>query len=153
MNEPHSHGDKGQKKILATPVNLVNKAGILGQGASYNLELKAILQSQDVARFRAFLQNNQRALPEEMLEDTTRMQTMMHQLTLSMPDLSEMHGAAREWLDGNTVLRSVRSLLEAAQVTPEQKWQEFEETQTDKPKPNRRTIFLNVPPSRSTEDN
>jgi len=145
-------GEKGEKKYLATPVSLQNKLRLGAEGANYDAELKEILRAGDVLRFRSFLQSSQRALPDEMLEDNTKMQTMMHMLTLSMADLNDLHAASREWLDGNTVLRSVRSLLEASQVTPEEKWQEFEAQQADDEKPKRRTIFLQVP-GRSTEDN
>jgi hypothetical protein len=155
-HQPHQHkgaGDKGQKKILVTPVKPGNKARFAEQEANYNHDLQEILQSLDVERFGQFLQTQQRALPEEMLSDSTRLETMMHQLILSMPELATMHGASREWLDGNTVLRSVRSLLEAAQVSPEQKLQEFDEQAEEAAQKTKRSIiFLNVPP-KSTEDN
>lgn len=140
-------GNKGEKKYLVTPVKPKSNAEIVAIGETYNTALKEVLRSRDVLRFRNFLQADKRALPEDMLADTFKLETMLYQLILNQPDLVDLHAEARTWLDGNTVKLDGRTLLQAAGITPEQKREEFE-AQED-PSKSRRTIFLNVPPPKS----
>lgn len=85
----------------------------------YNERLAEVLQTRDVFRFRHFLASNGRSLPEEMMLDTLKMATLMHQMILSLPQLSALHDFSRQWLDDNTALTSQQpSLNEAAKRVP-----------------------------------
>jgi hypothetical protein len=81
-----------------------------------------------------------------MLSDPFKLLTLLHQLTLSLPELAELHAESQQWLDDNTILGR-KGLNQAAQLTPQQKREELEASQPPaeedgKPKPPRRTIFL-----------
>ncbi len=146
-------GEKGEKKYLVTPV-IPKSEGEISAGTGYVADLKEILRKRDVFGFRNFLQKTQRALPDEMLADIIKLETMMHQLIVSMPDLSEWHVESRAWLNSNTLLIDGQSLMEAARISPEERWEEFEANQRDETKPARRTIFLRTPRTGKTyEDN
>lgn len=103
----------------------------------YNERLAEVLRSRDVFRFRHFLATSGRALPDEMLLDTLKMATMMHQMILSLPQLADLHDFSREWLDENTVLTSKNSSLnEAAQRKP------GATSSVPEPQPGKRSISL-----------
>lgn len=105
--------DKNQGRWRATVVKAGNKA----IPNTYDEQLKLVLKMKDVFRFRHFLAASGRALPPEMLLDIRKMETLMHQIILSMPDLSDMHAESRYWLEQNTVLQD-QSLNEAAKRKP-----------------------------------
>jgi hypothetical protein len=140
-------GDKGEKKYLATPILPKNREQIEAAGADYNSQLKEVLRQGDVEQFRAFLQKDKRALPEEMLADKLKLETMMHQLIVSMPDLADLHSTSRDWLDSNTITLDGRTLLQAAGISPEQKLEEYRASRPEASdeKKKRQIVFLNLP--------
>ena len=94
------------------------------QGAQFDTELKEILRKGDVFRFRNFLSKSNRNLPTEMMLDTTKMETMMHQLILAMPELTDIHERSQNWLDNNTFVKTRGlTLLQSSRLTPVQKKQ------------------------------
>lgn len=94
------------------------------EGARFEADLKEILRKGDVFGFRNFLAKSGRTLPTEMMLDTVKMETMLHQLTLSMPDLANVHARSKAWLSNNTVLKARGlTLLQSSRLTPSQKQQ------------------------------
>jgi len=126
--------NKGEKKYLVTVVKRPATPEIHAQGIIYDAQLREVLQAGDVVRFRSFLSNSGHALPNDMMRDLQKMQTLMHKLIVNNSELTDLHDSSRQWLDSNTVLGSRISLAEASQVTLEEKLSQ------DKPKG--RTILL-----------
>jgi hypothetical protein len=104
-NGSHQPKGTGEKQFRATPVSPKNKEQLSATGENYNAALKEVLRSRDVFRFRNFLSSDKRALPDEMLADILKLETMLHLLILSLTDLSDLHAESQKWLDENTVLR------------------------------------------------
>ncbi len=120
MSDPHQPApERDNKRWRVTVVKPRDAAQ--GETAihNYNTELIAILRDKNVFQFRNYLAASGRALPDDMMLDTLKMATLMHQMILSLPELSEQHDFSRQWLDDNTVLQSSpRSLNEAAKRAP-----------------------------------
>lgn len=131
--------DKGGKKWRVSVVKPRNTNQ--GQKAvdDYNTELAEVLRERNVFRFRNFLAAKGRALPDDMMLDTLKMATLMHQMILSVPELADQHNFSRQWLDENTFVQSSnRSLNEAAKREPG----------LPPPSPKSRTIILkSIPPN------
>jgi hypothetical protein len=122
LNYPKDGGTKGKYRALV--VTPQNKTELGEQGAKFDLELKEILRKGDVFRFRNFLSKSGRSLPSEMMLDTVKMETMLHQLILTMPDLADIHQRSQDWLDGNTMVKTKGlTLLQASSLSPLQKKQ------------------------------
>jgi len=132
---------KGQGKWRATVVKVPNREVQL-KNQSYNSELAAVLQARDVFRFRNFLAASGRALPDEMMLDTLKMATLMHQTILGLPELQDIHDFSRQWLADNTFVPSNQSLTEAAKRPPG----------IPPPAPGKRTISLRAIPLRDKAD-
>ncbi len=133
---------KGNSKLRVTIVMPQNSASQLDNAANYSLALSDILRRRDVFRFRNFLAANGRGLPDEMMLDTHKMETLLHQLTLTMPALADLHADSRRWLDHHTLLTSQNpSLNEAARRTPGER---EEEPGLPPPVAGKRTIFLKL---------
>ncbi len=113
--------NKGEKKYLVTVVKRPATPEIHAQGIIYDAQLREILRAGDVVRFRSFLTNSGHALPNDMMRDIQKMQTLMHQLIANHAELTDLHDMSRQWLENNTVLGSRTSLAEASQVTLEEK--------------------------------
>ena len=122
LNYPKDGDTKGKYRALV--VTPQNKTVLGEQGAKFDTELKEILRKGDVFRFRNFLSKSGRSLPSEMMLDTVKMETMLHQLILTMPDLADIHQRSQDWLDGNTMVKTKGlTLLQASSLTPIQKKQ------------------------------
>ena len=143
MNETCSPGmDKGKGKWRATVVKVPNREAQL-QTQAYNTELAAVLRSRDVCRFRNFLAASGRALPDEMMLDTLKMATLMHQTILVLPELEDLHDFSRQWLADNTLVpANNQSLTEAAKRQPG----------VPPVAPGKRTISLKAIPLRDKAD-
>jgi hypothetical protein len=73
------------------------------------------------------------------------METMLHQLILTIPDLADIHPKSKAWLDDNTVLKTRGlTLLQASRLSPEEKKRmvEAEEKIKQTEEINRRSINL-----------
>lgn len=134
--------DKGKGKWRATVVKVPDRAAQL-ENQSYDRQLAEVLRTRDVFRFRNFLAASGRALPDEMMLDTLKMATLMHQAIVGMPDLAELHDFSRQWLADNTfVPANNQSLTEAAKRQPG----------VPPPAPGKRTIQLRAIPLRDKAD-
>ncbi len=143
MSEACSPGmGKGKGKWRATVVKVPDLEAQL-QNQTYNQQLAAVLQGCDVFRFRNFLAASGRALPDEMMLDTLKMATLMHQTILGLAELQDMHDFSRQWLTDNTFVPSNnQSLTEAAKRPPG----------VPPLVPGRRTISLRAIPLRDKAD-
>ena len=140
---------KKGSKVRVTVVKAQNKPEGPAGADDYTEALAAILRQRDVFRFRNFLASSGRALPDEMMLDTLKMETLLHQLTLTMPGLADLHEASRQWLDHNTWLGQNPSLNEAARREPG--------VRPDVPGlpqsvQGRRTIYLKIAPPSARPD-
>jgi hypothetical protein len=110
--------DRGKGKWRATVVKVPNRDAQL-ENQSYDHQLAAVLRTRDVFRFRNFLAASGRALPDEMMLDTLKMATLMHQAILGLTELADIHDFSRQWLADNTfVPTNNQSLTEAAKRQP-----------------------------------
>ena len=143
MSDACSPGmDKGKGKWRATVVKTPNREAQLKTQA-YNAELAAVLKGRDVFRFRNFLAASGRALPDEMMLDTLKMATLMHQTILALSELEDLHDFSRQWLADNTsVPVNNQSLTEAAKRKPG----------VPPVAPGKRTISLKAIPVRDKAD-
>lgn len=143
MNDSCSPGmGKGKGKWRAAVVKTPNREAHLA-GQAYNQELAAVLRGCNVFRFRNFLAASGRALPGEMMLDTLKMATLMHQTILGLAELQDMHDFSRQWLADNTfVPANNQSLTEAAKRPPG----------VPPPAPGKRTISLRAIPFRDKGD-
>ncbi len=134
--------DRGKGKwraaVVKTPSREAHQAG-----QAYDQELAAVLRSCDVFRFRNFLAATGRGLPGEMMLDTLKMATLMHQSILGLTELADLHDFSRQWLADNTFLpANNQSLTEAAKRPPG----------VPPPAPGKRTISLRAIPLRDKAD-
>jgi hypothetical protein len=143
MNDSCSPGmGKNKGKWRAAVVKAPGRDAHLA-GQAYNHELAAVLRSCDVFRFRNFLAATGRGLPGEMMLDTLKMATLMHQSILGLAELEDMHDFSRQWLADNTFLpANNQSLTEAAKRPPG----------VPPPAPGKRTISLRAIPLRDKAD-
>ncbi|MDB5078881.1 MAG: hypothetical protein JWP00_805 [Chloroflexi bacterium] len=133
---------KGKGKWRATVVKVPDRE-VQSEGQAYNHQLAAVLRGCDVFRFRNFLAASGRALPDEMMLDTLKMATLMHQTILGLAELADMHDFSRQWLADNTFVPSNnQSLTEAAKRPPG----------VPPPAPGKRTISLRAIPLRDKAD-
>ena len=110
--------DRGKGKWRATVVKVPNREAQLAN-QTYDRQLAEVLRTRDVFRFRNFLAASRRALPDEMMLDTLKMATLMHQSILGLAELEEIHDFSRQWLADNTyVPANNASLTEAAKRPP-----------------------------------
>jgi hypothetical protein len=134
--------DKGKGKWRATVVKVPNRETQL-QNQAYDRQLAAVLRSRDVFRFRNFLAASGRSLPDEMMLDTLKMATLMHQAILGLAELTDIHDFSRQWLADNTLIpTNNQSLTEAAKRQPG----------VPPPEPGKRTIQLRAIPLRDKAD-
>lgn len=143
MSDACSPGmDKGKGKWRAAVVKTPNRDAQLKTQA-YSTQLAAVLKNRDVFRFRNFLAASGRALPDEMMLDTLKMATLMHQTILVLPELEELHDFSRQWLADNTAVpANNQSLTEAAKRPPG----------VPPVAPGKRTISLKAIPVREKAD-
>ncbi|MEI6046515.1 MAG: hypothetical protein WCS37_19360 [Chloroflexota bacterium] len=100
----NSSAGRGEKRFRATVISPNDKEQLFDVGESYIAALQEVLRSRDVLRFRNFLSSGQQTLPDEMLADTLKLETMLHQIILSLPELSDLHVESQKWLDENSLL-------------------------------------------------
>ncbi len=137
----HNKGSgKWRASVIKSPLPGQAEAA-LQASRQYDNELAEVLRSRDVFRFRNFLAAHDRGLPGEMMLDTLKMATLMHQLIQTLPQLADLHEFSREWLNDNTALpKDNGSLNQAAKRSPG----------VPPPEPGRRTITLrSIPPSQN----
>src|SRR5437763_8954281 len=70
---------------------------------NYNAELQRVLRNGDLNAFHALLTRTGRTLPTDMMLDRFKLETMMRQLILAMPELADIHEAARAWMSQNAM--------------------------------------------------
>lgn len=134
--------DRGKGKWRATVVKVPNREAQT-QNQAYDHQLAAVLRSRDVFRFRNFLAASGRSLPDEMMLDTLKMATLMHQTILGLTELADIHDFSRQWLADNTFVPvDNQSLTEAAKRQPG----------VPPPAPGKRTIQLRAIPLRDKAD-
>lgn len=144
-NAPEGNS-RGNPRWRVNVIKAQNKVEGEGTAEAYTTMLAEVLRTRDVFRFRHFLAASGQGLPGEMLLDTHKIEALMHQLTLNLPALADLHEASRDWLDRNTALQD-QSLNEAAKRAPG-------ELPADQPippvLPGRRSIALRpIPRSRN----
>jgi hypothetical protein len=143
MASCNSRGGDNDKRYRITPIKANPAAEKIAQGLMYDMELKDILRKGDVFGFRNFLARHQRPLPDEMMLDTIKMETIMHQLILTIPDLVDLHDNSKQWLNDNTVLKTRGlTLLQASRLSPEEKQRQIEAEEAQKADRAKRSITL-----------
>jgi hypothetical protein len=134
------------KKFRITVVKQPAGAEVQARGLIYDSQLGEILKTGDVHRFRNFLSQTGHALPDDMMLDLLRVETVMHQLILNRPDLSEFHANSKDWLDNHTVLGSsgvsLREASEQAEAEMRLREQAQLATKTEDSKSKKRVIYL-----------
>ena len=143
MTDPEI-GQSANKKLHVTVIKKSASAEVQAHALQYNALLIQVLREDDVVGFRNFLVKVGRALPEEMMLDTLRLESMMKQLILSIPELEDLHPTSREWLDKNTHLGSHFVGLDLEQPVLEEEKQILEHAHNENSdtKPQHRTINL-----------
>ncbi|HEX2911630.1 MAG TPA: hypothetical protein VH186_12540 [Chloroflexia bacterium] len=138
MSDSKLPGAKGAKWRV-TVVKAQNKVAAEQVSDAFNRQLAEVLRGRDVFRFRNFLASSGRALPDEMMLDVYKMETLMHQLTLSFAELSDLHASSREWLEQNTLLQNRSGLNAAANRPP---GEPYAQPAIPPPPPGKRIITL-----------
>ena len=75
-----------------------------GDGTEYTAALERVLRAGDVNAFHALLSRTGRSLPPDMMLDRHKLDTMMRQLILAMPELADLHDDARNWMSHNAMI-------------------------------------------------
>jgi hypothetical protein len=152
MSSCNPKGKDDEKRYRITPVKAKPSAEKMAQGLLYDMELKDILRKGDVFSFRNFLDRHKRPLPDEMMLDTIKMETVMHQIILTIPELEDLHEKSKKWLDDHTVLKTRGlTLLQASRMSPSEKKEQIEAETAQAEVESRRSI--NLRPSFKPENN
>ncbi len=118
----HPKDGKQSGRYRAHVIKPQHQAQLDERGSKFEAELRKILRVGDVFRFRNFLSKDGRSLPTDMMLDTLKMETLMHQLIMTLPDLADIHPRSQAWLDDNTHLKPRGlTLLQVSSLTPVQK--------------------------------